>query len=153
MLHVAPEKMFKKLFRQKIGSGYLTADLYDPRVMVKMDIADIQYENESFDVIYCSHVLEYVPDDKQAIREFYRVLKSNGWAILLVPITLDKTCEDPSATDPKERLRLFGQEDHVRRYGPDFSKRLEDGGFNVETIMPVDFLSAEDIKRMGITRQ
>jgi hypothetical protein len=32
---------------------------------------------------------------------------------------------------PEDRERLFGQADHVRRYGRDFTARLEEAGFNV----------------------
>ena len=124
MLHVAPERTFEARLRKRLGAGYLTADLFDPHVMVQMDICNIQYPEESFDVIYCSHVLEHVPDDRRALGEFGRVLKRSGWAILLVPITVDRTVEDPTVTDPAERLRLFGQDDHVRRYGPDYVDRL-----------------------------
>jgi len=151
MLHVAPQLVFAKLLKYHIGAGYLTADLYNPRAMVKMDVTNIQYPDESFDVIYCSHVLEHVLDDKQAIREFYRVLKSDGWAILLVPISGDKTFEDPSITDPAERLKLFGQEDHVRRYGTDYIERLKEAGFKVDVTIPSDFLSKEEITRMSLT--
>ena len=90
MLHVAPEPCLESIFMKRLGSNYLTADLFNPRAMVKMDICDIQYPENSFDAIYCSHVLEHVPDDKQAMREFCRVLNTNGWAILNVPITREK---------------------------------------------------------------
>ena len=96
-----------------------------------MDISDIQYGDNTFDVIYCSHVLEHVPDDRKAMREFWRVLKIGGWAVLQVPIVSDVTFEDPSVTGPKERERLFGQRDHVRRYGPDYRDRLVDVGFSM----------------------
>ena len=49
-----------------------------------------------FDVIYCSHVLEHVPDDRLAMGELRRVLKRAGWAVLLVPITAEQTIEDPT---------------------------------------------------------
>jgi ubiquinone/menaquinone biosynthesis C-methylase UbiE len=98
MLHVAPELCFESRFRQVIGSGYLTADLFAEGADVKMDITDICFPEGSFDLIYCSHVLEHVPDDKKAMREFYRVLKSGGWAVLLVPITVELTLEDPNIT-------------------------------------------------------
>jgi len=152
MLHVAPESYFEKSLKRQMGSGYLTADLKNPGVMVQMDITDIQYPNETFDVIYCSHVLEHVLDDKRAMREFYRVLKSDGWAVILVPIMSEKTFEDPSVTHPSERLRLFGQEDHVRIYGPDFAERLREAGFVVKIVRPTDFLKNEEIVRMGITK-
>lgn len=152
MLHVAPEATFEKLFHRQLGNNYLTADLFNPRAMVKMDITDIQYPDDSFDVIYCSHVLEHVPDDRKAMREFFRVLKPSGWAMLLVPIVGEQTFEDPSITDPAERARVFGQDDHVRIYGRDYVGRLREAGFKVDVIYPEDFLSKEEIEHMGITK-
>ena len=151
VLHVAPELCFESRFRQRLGDSYITADLFNPRAMVSMDITDIQYPDESFDVIYCSHVLEHVHDDKKAMREFCRVLKKTGWAILLVPITSDVTFEDPTITDPQERLKAFGQEDHVRRYGPDYVSRLEEAGFNVQMTTIAELAHEQDIIKMGLT--
>lgn len=150
MLHVAPERQFEKLLRKHIGQGYLTADLLNPRAMVKMDITNIPYEDDFFDVIYCSHVLEHVDDDQKAMREFRRVLKPSGWAVLQVPITAEVTFEDPSVTDPEERLRLFGQEDHVRRYGPDYTQRLCDAGFTVNVIEARDYLTPAELDAMRV---
>ncbi len=149
MLHIAAEKCFEPLFRKNIGPGYLTADLLNP-ADVKMDITDIQYPDNTFDIVYCSHVLEHVPDDRKAMREFFRVLKPTGFAILLVPITAERTVEDPSITDPAERLRLFGQHDHVRCYGPDYVERLREAGFNVTETRAQDFLSPSEIERLAI---
>ena len=151
ILHVAPEPCLESMLKERLGGDYLTADLFNPRAMVKMDICDIQYPDQSFDVIYCSHVLEHVPEDKQAMREFFRVLKNNGWAILNVPITREKTFEDSSIVDPKERLKAFGQEDHVRRYGPDYVERLRDSGFTVEIIKVGDLANGDEAVRMGLT--
>lgn len=151
VLHVAPEECLEARLRNHLGDHYITADLLDPGAMIKMDIADIQYPDNHFDVIYCSHVLEHVPDDRRAMREFFRVLKPDGWAILLVPVTSDKTFEDPSITDPPERLKVFGQEDHVRRYGPDYVDRLREAGFDVEISRASDMFDEEDILRMGLT--
>jgi SAM-dependent methyltransferase len=150
VLHVAPEPFFEDRLRSVLGRDYLTADLLNPRAMVKMDITDIQYPDDTFDVVYCSHVLEHVPDDRKAMRELRRVMKPDGWAILLVPITADATFEDPSITDPQERLRAFGQEDHVRRYGPDYLDRLREAGFDVRVSKVHDFLATDDINKMGI---
>jgi len=152
LLHISPEPAFEKELEQCLGSGYLTADLFDPRAMVRMDVADVCSPDEMFDVIYCSHVLECVPDDRRAIREFYRALKREGWAIVLVSITAEKTFEDPAVTDPAERVRLFGQVDRVRRYGTDFAERLKGAGFKVKVITPADFLSEEEVEHMGISK-
>jgi predicted SAM-dependent methyltransferase len=151
MLHIAPEECFESKLRKHLGEGYITADLCDPRAMIKMNITNIQYPDEYFDIIYCSHVLEHVEDDRSAMREFCRVLKQGGWAILLVPITADKTFEDPSIIAPVDRLRVFGQEDHVRRYGPDYVDRLQEAGFKVKVSRVSDLFKKDDIVRMGLT--
>lgn len=152
MLHVAPEPCFERIFKKHLGQGYISADIQNPRARVKLDITDIHFPNEKFDVIYCSHVLEHVVEDKKALKEFNRVLKSDGYAILLVPIQpgLKRTFEDQSVTDPAERLRLFGQEDHVRRYGQDFVERIHEANFSVKVIKPADFLSENEIELMRI---
>lgn len=152
MLHFAPERCFVPQLTSIIGDGYITADLYADNAMVKMDVTEIRYPDASFDVLYCSHVLEHVVEDRKALREFHRVLKPQGWAMILVPAIGDKTQEDLSITDPAMRLRLYGQRDHVRLYGLDFADRLRETGFNVTTVAPTDFLTAEDIIRMGITK-
>lgn len=151
MLHVAPELCFEERFKGLLGQNYLTADLFNPRAMVKMDITSIQYPNETFDIIYCSHVLEHVADDRKAIEEFFRVLKNNGWAILNVPINNGQTFEDSSIVSPQERLKAFGQEDHVRRYGTDYVDRLRDAGFVVEVFKASDLTNSTGVIKMGLT--
>lgn len=149
-LHIAPEAAFQPLFEQAAGGGYLTADLLNPSVMETMDITDIKHTDNSFDVIVCSHVLEHVLDDTQAMRELCRVLKPSGWAILNVPINAERTFEDPSITDPQERQRIFGQHDHVRNYGPDYQERLKEAGFTVSVTAPADLLNTSEIERQGL---
>ena len=79
MLHVAPEPELSRWLRKAANINYVSADLLNPQAMVRMDICDIQYRDNTFDVIYCSHVLEHVPDDTKAMREFWRVLaRSRG---------------------------------------------------------------------------
>jgi SAM-dependent methyltransferase len=150
MLHVAPEPCLARRLQASLGDGYVTGDLVDTSAMVTMDVTDIQFPDESFDVIYCSHVLEHVSDDRRAMREFHRVLKRGGWAVLLVPITAKRTWEDASVTSPEERLRLFGQHDHLRRYGPDYAERLEQAGFDVTATAPEEFVETGELGRFGL---
>jgi hypothetical protein len=150
MLHVAPEPQLARLFQRSDYIHYLSADLSATNAMVQMDITDIQYSNNIFDVIYCSHVLEHVPDDSKAMREFHRVLKSDGWAILQVPITVDTTFEDKTVNSDEERKRLFGQHDHVRRYGLDYKDRLSNAGFAVTVDRFVRGLDHRDVNRFGL---
>jgi ubiquinone/menaquinone biosynthesis C-methylase UbiE len=74
----------------------------------------------------CCHVLEHVDDDMIAMKEFYRVLKPRGWAILQVPIDYGRadTFEDSNITDPKERENYLGQCDHLRLYWSRLSATL-----------------------------
>jgi ubiquinone/menaquinone biosynthesis C-methylase UbiE len=151
MLHLAPEPAFEPRLQRVIGKGYLTADLLNKRVMTKMDITNIRYPDDHFDVIFCSHVLEHVQDDERALRELSRVLNPAGWAILMVPIKADLTFEDPSVIDSEQRRQVFGQQDHVRIYGEDFVDRVKNNGFKVTIVRPSDFLSPKEIQIMGIT--
>ena len=151
VLHVAPEECFEQRFKTRLGNSYITADLISPRATVKMDITDIQYPDETFDVIYCSHVLEHVVEDRKAMGEFYRTLKNDGWAVLLVPISRETTFEDPSINDPEARLAAFGHRGHVRRYGKDYVDRLRETGFKVSIIAVDEIVPKKDAERMGLT--
>ncbi len=151
VLHIAPEPCFAGRFAKRLGSGYITADLAPNFVAESIDLERIPHRDDSFDVVYCSHVLEHVPDDRRAMVEMRRVLKHDGWAMILVPVTSDRTIEDPSITDPRERERLFGQHDHVRRYGPDVVDRLEQAGLGVTIATVSQLVAAPDAVRMGLT--
>jgi SAM-dependent methyltransferase len=138
MLHFAPEPTLVRRLSDVANLLYVTADLLAASAMVKVDITEMPFAKETFDVLCCSHVLEHVPDDRKAMRECLRVLKPDGWAVFLVPVTVQVTFEDPTISDPAERERLFGQRDHVRRYGLDVITRLEQAGFEVATYYPHD---------------
>ncbi|WP_370452665.1 methyltransferase domain-containing protein [Marinifilum sp. N1E240] len=136
VLHIAPEQCFFKRFKALPNLDYTTGDLESPIADVHFDVQEIPFEDASFDVVICNHVLEHVDDDAKAMREMYRILKPNGFAILQVPMDTDnpKTMEDPTVTDPKEREHLYRQKDHVRLYGLDYANRLSNAGFKVNSI-------------------
>jgi SAM-dependent methyltransferase len=151
VLHVAPEACLEPRLRSLIGRGYVTADVRPGRADLTMDVMNIQSPDETYDRIICSHVLEHVDDDRQAMREFRRVLKTDGEAYLLVPITNgERTYEDPAITDPRDRERAFGQRDHVRKYGRDYLERLRACEFDVEVLRVSDLAGPEDAERMGL---
>ena len=133
VLHFAPEQAFYKRFRKQKNLDYTTTDLLSPLADVKADICNLPFEDNTYDVILCNHVLEHIPDDTKAMQELYRVLKPKGMAILQIPQDLnrEKTFEDNSITDQKERAKIFGQYDHVRVYGRDYFDKLRTVGFSV----------------------
>lgn len=133
VLHVAPELCFIDKFEELPNLEYITADIESPLAKVKMDLHDIPFDENTFDVTFCNHVMEHVEDDIHCMGELYRVLKPGGWAIIQSPMdyTLDVTYEDKNITKPADREKAFGQNDHLRTFGKDYKTRLEKGGFHV----------------------
>lgn len=133
VLHIAPEYCFLKRFGRMPNLDYTTADLNSPWAKVKMDVQDIPFPDCSFDVIICNHVLEHIPDDRRAMQELFRVMKIGGFGIFQVPIdtSLEKTLEDDAVNTPALREKHYGQRDHLRQYGRDYSQKLRDSGFTV----------------------
>ncbi|MEE2699814.1 MAG: class I SAM-dependent methyltransferase [Bacteroidota bacterium] len=153
-LHIAPEYCFIKLFKGMKNLDYTTGDLISPWADVRMDVHDIPFEKNTFDVVICNHVLEHVQDDHKVMTEFYRVMKPGGWGIFQVPIDNNnsRTEEDPSVTDPKERERLYGQDDHVRQYGKDYGDRLAAAGFSVRADDFVNSLDSTLVERYALPK-
>jgi SAM-dependent methyltransferase len=153
MLHIAPELCFMDRFEALPNLDYITADIESPLAKIKMDIHDIPFQENTFDIIFCNHVLEHVSDDLQAMREMLRVLKPGGWAILQIPYfhpIPEETFEDDSITDPKQREKIFGQNDHVRLYGNDYPDRLASAGFKVTEERIVFEMDQEVVKRFAL---
>ncbi len=138
VLHVGPEPSLGKRIRALPNVDYLSGDLNPSMAMVVIDLTDIDFPDESFDIIIASHVIEHIPDDVGAMREMRRVLKRGGRALFAVPMDRLASYENPSITDPAERLKHFNQEDHVRVYGLDglFERRLTEAGWEV-TVDPI----------------
>ncbi len=156
VLHIAPEHCYIRPFENQHRDNYITADIESPLAKVKMDIHQIPFGDNHFDAILCNHVLEHVKDDIQVMKEFHRVLKPGGWAILQVPFfnpVPEKTFEDNSITNPREREKIFGQDDHVRKYGNDYPQRIKQSGLKaIEDSFSLNF-SAEKAFHFGIVRQ
>jgi SAM-dependent methyltransferase len=153
VLHIAPEGCFIARLEKIHRDRYITADIESPLAKVKTDIHQMPFESASFDVVLCNHVLEHVADDIRAMQEIARVLKPGGFAILQVPFfhpVPDRTFSDPSITDRRAREKLFGQDDHVRRYGKDYSQRIEQAGLKAVEDGFVNSLSAEKRMRYGL---
>lgn len=133
LLHVAPEWYMQKYLKEAPGIDYLSGDIVSPHAMVRLDVTDLEFDDASFDVVMCSHVLEHVDDSDQAMRELFRVLRPGGWGILDAPVEWDRedTFEDWSVTDPADRERVFGQRDHVRLFGRSYPQLLTRAGFDV----------------------
>jgi SAM-dependent methyltransferase len=147
LLHFAPEPIFDRVFARQPAIERVTADLHAP-ADVRLDITDMDLPDSPFDLIFCSHVLEHVPDDRAAMRELRRVLSDGGLALVLVPYRPGVTTyEDPSITSPLDRMVAFGQQDHVRIYGADLTDRLREAGFEVEDRTVAELFDRDTVER------
>ena len=128
LLHVAPEICLEEPLRRLPGIDYLSADYDSTLAMDQVDVADIKYADESFDAVICNHVLQFVADDRRALREINRVIAPGGWALLQsgVDTTREETADAHGPT-PTERY----EEIWMRKYGRDFEQRLQEAGFDV----------------------
>ncbi|MCF8297445.1 MAG: methyltransferase domain-containing protein [Saprospiraceae bacterium] len=159
LLEFAPYEYFFDFFSNHKSITYFPCDLLPESLkfidykgkILKEDITKLSFEDNSFDAILCSHVLEHIVDDKLAMSELYRVMKKGGWGIFQVPIDYDReiTYEDFSIVSPEGREKAFGQKDHFRWYGKDFKDRLSNAGFIVIEDLYIKKFSSEDIAKYG----
>jgi SAM-dependent methyltransferase len=154
VLHFSPSSALRIKFESMKNIEYHPTDIFNPLIKNRFDITKLPFAENYFDLIICYHVLEHVSDDKKAMHELFRVLKREGVALLQVPFSENETLEDFSVTNPEERKKLFGQEDHVRYYGRrDFTSRLQQTGFKVEEIKYANTLGEEKIRLYQLDRE
>lgn len=160
VLHFAPEEFFYNSFSNHANIDYFPCDLFPDifsfdkkKIIRKVDILSIPYEDNYFDYILCNHVLEHIVEDRIAMSELYRVMNNGGLGIFQVPIdyNLDLTYEDSSITTEKDRKKAFGQKDHVRWYGKDYKMRLSQIGFTVNEDQFINTLKKDEIFRNGFS--
>lgn len=159
VLHFAPERSLLHFFSEIKNIEYYPCDLFPeyynvnlPFKIYKIDITNIDFEDNYFDFILCNHVLEHIPDDNQAMKELNRVMAVGGCGIFQVPIDHKRleTYEDRNINTDEEREIAFGQKDHVRVYGKDYTKKLKNVGFMVEENEFVSEFSPNEVFKYGL---
>lgn len=156
ILHIAPEVPYLEILSKSSNIDYHAGDKMvdgysNQQGVENLDLTDLSKKDNSFDLIICNHVLEHIPDDHKAMSEMFRVLKPGGKAVITIPINekLEETYENDDIQTPKERIKHFGQWDHVRFYGIDIKNRLNKVGFNTELIRYAEQFSKEDYAKFG----
>ena len=144
VLHAAPEPLIIP-WLVSLSSEYLNIDLYRP-AMRRLDLMDMELPDGSKTLVWCSHVLEHVQDDRKALSEIFRVLTPGGMLVLQVPVRGEATFEDATVTSESERLEKFLQEDHVRLYGLDLKRRIEESGFICELLSTESLPPSDQIR-------
>jgi SAM-dependent methyltransferase len=148
LLHFAPERALFNIFK-KLDIEYVDGDINPAYARNTIDITEINYPDNYFDSIICSHVLGHVPDEKKAIKELRRVLKSDGTVLVmtLLNVNIEKTYENSKIIMPKDKLIFYGEPDLCRLHGLDFGDRLQQQGFAVERIDYREKLSKEIVEK------
>ncbi len=159
VLHFAPERVIYNIFSSMDNIDYYPVDFAPERyghikniIQESVNMENIPFEDDTFDLVYNSHVLEHVADDNKAMRELYRVVKKGGVCIVIVPMSKDyETLEKEEYNTPELRLKYYYQEDHLRLYGSDIKDKLESVGFEVELITSSDLIPNDsDLNLMNI---
>lgn len=154
VIHFAPETALSARLKNSKCFDYKTADLMMEHVDYKVDLLNMPFDDASFDFFICSHVLEHVESDDQAIKELYRITAQGGCGILMAPVIvgLEHTLEDPSVKDEAGRWKHFGQNDHVRLYAHnDYVNKIRSHGFQVDEL-GADYFGEEVFTSLGLKR-
>jgi SAM-dependent methyltransferase len=152
-LDIAPDKTLAKFIKSFNFINYRSVDLLMEDVDDRSDITNLSiYEDNRFDVLLCSHVLEHIVEDRKAMLELYRILKPGGFGIIMVPIllTLSEDLENPEWTSEADRWKYYGQNDHVRMYSkPGFIEKLTNTGFKVNQY-GINYFGKDVFEKSGI---
>ncbi len=150
VLHFSPHRTLSRSLKAEFKS-YQSSNYEDGSCDLQLDIQETGLNADSYDLIICFHVLEHIPDDRAAMQELFRILKPSGNCLIQVPFRVGEMLEDPSITDPDERLRLFGQEDHLRWYNLDsLIERLTAVGFECTALKAKALISETDLEALNI---
>jgi len=157
ILHCSPEKHIYDKIKEIKYKEYVIGDI-DPdrynfsKEIVKIDLTNIDFPDESFDIVIANHVLEHIPEYKIAIKEIYRVLKKGGFAILQTPYSelLKRTFQDEGINNDDLRLRFYGEKDHHRIFGDDFFNVFKEMGFSIDRKYHDNLISEKETYLFGV---
>ncbi|MCB0221330.1 MAG: methyltransferase domain-containing protein [Chrysiogenetes bacterium] len=152
VLHLAPEPAISLVLERNRSLDVVRADLQSAWADHHVDVTDLPFESNSFDVVLCLHLLEHIEDEAAALRELLRVMKPGGWGVIHSPVewAREYTYEDSTITSADERLKAFGQSDHVRIYGADYPERLRAAGFEVSVCPYAEQLGEAAVEKFGL---
>jgi len=136
ILHFSPPKSISKKLKKIAKQNYITSD-YEGEFQADKtyNIENIEVSSNSFDLIICYHILEHIENDSNAMSELYRILRPGGQCFLQTPFKTGETFEDKNAKTPEERLKVYGQDNHVRIYSAiDLKRKLDKQGFSTQIL-------------------
>ena len=136
ILHCSPPLSIYKNLKANSSIQYISSDFENEFIAdKKYDLTNITADDHTVDLVIAYHVLEHIEEDHQAMKELYRILKKEGKVIIQTPFKEGEIFEDFTIQSEQDRLKHFGQKDHVRIYAVDgLTERLTKVGFKVEVL-------------------
>lgn len=156
VLHMAPEPRLGEFVRGYNPSLYVKGDLFPSDESIqRIDLEQIPFSDETFDMVICNHMLEHVDDPEAVLRQLHRVLKPGARIICQTPFAarLTKTLEEPLLQSPDDRLFFYGQEDHLRFFGRDIEQIITKAGFVGRLVPHVEILPEIDPESFGVNEK
>jgi SAM-dependent methyltransferase len=148
---IGPNNSLTNLLKPLKGINHISVDIGFGKSRIQGDVTNLPIVNSITDYLLCYHVLEHVGDYKTGLSEIYRVMKPQTLAFIQVPIDINrKGIFEVSTVCPKERHELYGQEDHLRIFGNDFSLILRSVGFKVDRLKYVESFSLKERELYGL---
>ncbi|MES2574153.1 MAG: methyltransferase domain-containing protein [Bacteroidota bacterium] len=134
VLDFSPSRCLYRKLKKIKTINYQSTDLSGDFIADnQFDITNLEITDNSLDLIICYHILEHIENDIKAMKELFRVMKPGAKALIQTPFKEGEIYEDYTIKSGQDRLKHFGQEDHVRIYSAlGLKKRLENCGFLVE---------------------
>ncbi|MDD3368818.1 MAG: methyltransferase domain-containing protein [Lachnospiraceae bacterium] len=154
ILHIAPETSIAKKIRKNPEATYITGDICEGLADEVVDVTKMQFADQEFDYIILNHVMEHIKDEKAAMSEIHRCLKPDGCVWFSAPICeSEPTLEYDEDLTAEERLKHYGQKDHVRLYGNDIVERLGKYGFDIKEYLISDYMSESEIEEKHFMKE
>jgi SAM-dependent methyltransferase/glycosyltransferase involved in cell wall biosynthesis len=153
ILHIAPEARLEPKLMQLGPRDYVGGDLIPQQPHhVAINIEQMEFEDDRFDLIICNHVLEHVNFPERAAAEFARCLAPGGHVVAQTPYSplLKRSMELTVAVPEAFATYYYGQNDHVRIVGLDLIETFHAAGFRGEPIPHTTLLGEQDPEASGI---
>lgn len=111
---------------------------------VVADLRNAPFSTGALDWVFCSHVLEHVPELELCVDEIFRLLKPGGTAWIQVPFEPGRAHSRRIEIDPHRAHA------HAWQFAPDFGSLLVREGWTVTEVVAEDAVTKADRRKYGI---
>lgn len=127
-------------------------DLEAPHRFELMNLTDLRFEDERFDLLICNNVLPYIEDYRQALAEIRRCLKTDGLAMLNTPMRDGATLSVAQyrADRPELDDAFFAENGDQWMYGRDLLDHIRNANLLVRGEKPFTSFAPDFLHHHGL---